>query len=107
MSDFHLNNSKLPRNDRFTQQIGAKARPWSSFGQIDRPFHSLSRGGPARLSEPRNPWRGGGSRFSIAAPGYNGYRLAQNSAIGPMVVHVWFWAFAMSLALIVLLLDFS
>ena len=106
MSDFRRNNSKLPRNGRFVQQIGAKALSWSSFGQIDRPFHSLSRGGPARLSEPRKQ-RGGGSRFSIAAPGYNGYRLAQNSAIGPMVVHVWFWAFAMSLALIVSLLDFS
>ena len=64
MSDFHLNNSKLPRNDRFTQQIGAKARSWSSFGQIDRPFHSLSRGGPARLSEPRKQRRGGVAIFN-------------------------------------------
>jgi len=63
MSDFRRNNSKLPRNGRFTQQIGAKARSWSSFGQIDRPFHSLSRGGPARLSEPRKQRRGGGRDF--------------------------------------------
>ena len=62
MSNFHLNNSKLPRNGRFTQQIGAKARSWSSFGQIDGPFHSLSRCGSARLSEPRKQRGGGGGR---------------------------------------------
>lgn len=27
---------------------------------------------------------GGGSRFSIAAPGYNGFRLSQNLANGPI-----------------------
>ena len=87
MSNCGRNNSKLPRLSRFTQQIRPNLQSKSSFGQIDVP---IRRGG-------------GGPRLSLAAPGYNGLELPQNLANGPLVIHVWFWAFAMSFAFIVLL----
>ena len=106
MSNLGRNNSKLPRLSRFTQQIRPNLQSKSSFGQIDGPIRSRSRSRAAtqaRLFEPRKQRGRGGSRFSIAAPGYNGLELPQNLANGPLVIHVWFWAFAMSFAFIVLL----
>lgn len=110
MSNFRSNNSKSPQMSQFTQQIRPKRRSMSIYGQIDGPFHSdLSQSccGSSWLFEPRKQRRGGGSRFSIATPVYNGYRLSQNSANGPCAVNVWFWSIALGLAVIVSLIDFT
>ena len=83
MSDFGGNNPQLPPNTHKWACFGHKWALVSSFGRDQHSFHSRSTT-QGRLFEPRKQRGRGGSRFSIAAPGYNGFGVSQNLTIVPI-----------------------